>query len=58
VLHRLKNTNPGEYRDWDGGQLRRVLTDASQDTGTYNGYPVVHRNRVAEAIADRLIVTE
>jgi S-DNA-T family DNA segregation ATPase FtsK/SpoIIIE len=53
VLHRLKNANAVEYGAWDGGRLRRVLTDAGQDTGTYNGYPVVNRARVAAAIADR-----
>lgn len=53
VLHRLKNLNATVYSDWDGGRLRRVLTDAGEDTGTYNGYPVVHRQRVLRALANR-----
>jgi S-DNA-T family DNA segregation ATPase FtsK/SpoIIIE len=53
VLHRLKNANAAEYGTWDGGRLRRALTDVGYDTGTYNGYPVVNRGRVAAAIGER-----
>jgi S-DNA-T family DNA segregation ATPase FtsK/SpoIIIE len=53
VLHRLKNLCAPTYSDWDGSRLRRVLTDAGEDTGTYNGYPVVHRDRVLRALANR-----
>ncbi len=49
VLHRLKNANYAQYGDWDGGRLRRALTDAGEDTGKYKGYPVVNRDRVERA---------
>jgi S-DNA-T family DNA segregation ATPase FtsK/SpoIIIE len=53
VLHRLKNLNPAFYTDWDGSRLRRLLTDHGEDTGTYQGYPVVNRNRALRALANR-----
>ena len=53
VLHRLKKLNHTYYGDWDGGRLRRLLTDHGEDTGTYQGYPVVNRNRVLKALAGR-----
>ncbi|MGW0626451.1 ATP-binding protein [Streptomyces sp. NPDC002758] len=53
VIHRLKNLAPSFYKDWDGGRLRRVLTDQGEDTGTYQGYPVVNRNRVLRALDSR-----
>lgn len=53
VIHRLKNLAPSFYRDWDGSRLRRVLTDHGEDTGVYQGYPVVHRNRVLRALDGR-----
>jgi S-DNA-T family DNA segregation ATPase FtsK/SpoIIIE len=53
VLHRLKKLNHTYYGDWDGGRLRRLLTDHGEDTGTYQGYPVVNRNRVLRALAGR-----
>lgn len=53
VLHRLKNLNPAAYTAWDGGRLRRAMTDAGEDTGVYEGYPVVHLNRVLRALANR-----
>ena len=53
IIHRLKNLDPAAYGDWDGSRLRRVLTDAGEDTDTYNGYPVVKRDRVLRALADR-----
>lgn len=53
VIHRLKNLNPAVYSDWDGGRLRRLLTDHGEDTGVYQGYPVVHLSRVLKALANR-----
>jgi S-DNA-T family DNA segregation ATPase FtsK/SpoIIIE len=53
VTHRLKNLCAATYTDWDGGRLRKVLTDAGEDTGTYNGYPVVNLDRVLRALANR-----
>lgn len=53
VIHRLKNLNPRFYANWDGGRLRKVLTDADEDTGVYQGYPVVNRDRVLRALANR-----
>lgn len=53
VLHRLKNLNEAVYGGWDGGRLRKVLTDAGGDTGTYQGYPVVARKTVLQALADQ-----
>jgi S-DNA-T family DNA segregation ATPase FtsK/SpoIIIE len=53
VLHRLKNLNPAFYTDWDGGRLRRLLTDHGEDTGVYQGYPVVNRERVLRALDNR-----
>lgn len=53
VIHRLKNLNPASYTDWDGGRLRRLLTDHGEDTGVYQGYPVVNRDRVLRALANR-----
>ncbi|MEU2924189.1 ATP-binding protein [Streptomyces sp. NPDC007251] len=53
VIHRLKNLNPAFYTDWDGSRLRRLLTDHGEDTNVYQGYPVVHRNRVLRALESR-----
>lgn len=53
VLHRLKNLNAAAYTDWDGGRLRRLLTDHGEDTNVYQGYPVVHRSRVLKALESR-----
>lgn len=53
VIHRLKNLAEDFYRDWDGGRLRRLLTEAGEDTGVYQGYPVVRRERVLRALASR-----
>ncbi|MFD9072099.1 ATP-binding protein [Streptomyces lasiicapitis] len=53
VLHRLKNLDKAYYELWDGGRLRRLLIDAGEDTGTYKGYPVVNRDRVLRALANR-----
>jgi S-DNA-T family DNA segregation ATPase FtsK/SpoIIIE len=53
VIHRLKNLDPAAYKDWDGSRLRRVLTDHGEDTNVYNGYPVVHLERVQRALANR-----
>ncbi|MFF2502176.1 ATP-binding protein [Streptomyces sp. NPDC058067] len=53
VLHRLKNLSESYYKDWDGGRLKRLLTDAGEDTNTYQGYPHVNRERVHRAIANR-----
>ncbi|GCD37970.1 cell division protein FtsK [Streptomyces chrestomyceticus JCM 4735] len=53
VLHRLKNLDEPYYREWDGSRLRRALTDAGEDTGVYEGYPVVHRQRVLKALSNR-----
>lgn len=53
VLHRLKNLTPAFYTDWDGSRLRRLLTDHGEDTNVYEGYPVVHRNRVLRALSSR-----
>lgn len=53
AIHRLKSLAHDFYRDWDGRRLRRALTDAGEDTGTYDGYPVVIRERVLRALANR-----
>jgi len=53
VLHRLKNLSESYYKDWDGGRLKRLMTDAGEDTNTYQGYPHVNRERVHRAIANR-----
>jgi S-DNA-T family DNA segregation ATPase FtsK/SpoIIIE len=53
VIHRLKNLSDSYYKDWDGGRLKRLLTDAGEDTNTYHGYPHVNRERVHRAIANR-----
>jgi S-DNA-T family DNA segregation ATPase FtsK/SpoIIIE len=53
VLHRLKNLSESYYKDWDGGRLKRLLTDAGEDTNTYQGYPHVNRERVHRAVANR-----
>lgn len=53
VLHRLKNLAESYYKDWDGGRLKRLLTDAGEDTNTYQGYPHVYRERVHRALANR-----
>jgi S-DNA-T family DNA segregation ATPase FtsK/SpoIIIE len=53
VIHRLKNINPAFYTEWDGSRLRKLLTDHGEDTNVYQGYPVVHRNRVLRALEGR-----
>ncbi|MEU2789045.1 ATP-binding protein [Streptomyces sp. NPDC007100] len=53
VLHRLKNLDGPYYQEWDGSRLRRALTDAGEDTGVYEGYPVVHLQRVIRALSSR-----
>lgn len=53
VLHRLKNLSESYYKDWDGGRLKRLLTEAGEDTNTYQGYPHVNRERVRRAIDNR-----
>lgn len=53
VLHRLKNLHAPTYSDWDGSRLKKLLTGVGEDTDTYNGYPVVKRNRVLRALANR-----
>jgi S-DNA-T family DNA segregation ATPase FtsK/SpoIIIE len=30
VLHRLKNLSESYYKDWDGGRLKRLLTDPAR----------------------------
>jgi S-DNA-T family DNA segregation ATPase FtsK/SpoIIIE len=53
VLHRLKNLHAPTYSDWDGSRLKKLLIDAGEDTDTYTGYPVVKRNRILRALANR-----
>ncbi|MEU6768534.1 ATP-binding protein [Streptomyces sp. NPDC046853] len=53
IVHRLKNLAKSYYKDWDGARLRRVLTDAGEDTNTFQGYPHVTRERVLKALANR-----
>ncbi|GAA1888012.1 cell division protein FtsK [Streptomyces durmitorensis] len=53
VIHRLKNLAKSYYKDWDGARLRKVLTDAGEDTNTFQGYPHVTRERVLKALANR-----
>lgn len=53
VLHRLKNLSPAHYTNWDGSRLRRLLTDHGEDTNVYQGYPVVHLQRVQRALEGR-----
>ncbi|WP_234376439.1 ATP-binding protein [Streptomyces sp. CB01201] len=53
IIHRLKNLNPAVYTDWDGVRLRRLMTDHGEDTGTYQGYPVIHLSHVQKALDGR-----
>lgn len=53
VLHRLKNLAESYYQDWDGGRLKRLLTDSGEGTDLYQGNPVVKRERVQRALDNR-----
>ena len=53
VLHRLKTLDHSYYEDWDGARLKRLMTDHGEGTDTYQGYPVIKRQRVADALVRR-----
>jgi S-DNA-T family DNA segregation ATPase FtsK/SpoIIIE len=53
IIYRLKGLNHAFYTDWDGVRLRRLMTDHGEDTDTYQGYPVIHRQRVLRALDNR-----
>ncbi|MEU7399723.1 ATP-binding protein [Streptomyces sp. NPDC044948] len=53
VLHRLKTRNHAVYENWDGKRLRALLVDHGEDTGVYDGYPVVKLEAVQRALESR-----
>lgn len=53
VVHRLKNLNAAEYRDWTTTDLASTLTPFGAAPYKSNGVMVVARQRVIEALADR-----
>ncbi|RAG83559.1 hypothetical protein DN069_21425 [Streptacidiphilus pinicola] len=55
VLHRLTELNRGEYEDWTPQDLKAFLAEVGCEPHKSNGNPVVDRDRVLEAIADRAI---
>ncbi|GAB2732661.1 ATP-binding protein [Streptomyces bullii] len=50
VLHRLKTRNHAAYEHWDGKRLRALLVEHGEDTGLYDGYPVVKLESVQRAL--------
>ncbi|MER5209411.1 ATP-binding protein [Streptomyces sp. NPDC002838] len=53
VLHRLKTRNHAAYEHWDGKRLRALLVEYGEDTGLYDGYPVVKLESVERALERR-----
>jgi S-DNA-T family DNA segregation ATPase FtsK/SpoIIIE len=53
VLHRLKNRNASQYGGWDGGRLKAFLDPLGAGPYKSNGNPVIARDRVAAALAER-----
>jgi S-DNA-T family DNA segregation ATPase FtsK/SpoIIIE len=53
VLQRLTARNPGRYRKWVPGDLKRVLEEAGADSYKSEGRMMVGRERVLRALANR-----
>lgn len=53
VLQRLAAANPGEYREWNFGDLKAVLEGAGAAPYKSDGQMVVARAKVLSALADR-----
>ncbi|MFE1424374.1 FtsK/SpoIIIE domain-containing protein [Streptomyces fungicidicus] len=53
VLHRLKSRNHAVYEHWDGKRLRALLVEHGEDTGLYDGYPVVKLESLEKALDRR-----
>jgi S-DNA-T family DNA segregation ATPase FtsK/SpoIIIE len=53
VLHRLKARNHAVYEHWTGGTLKELLAEYDEETGLYDGYPVVKLESVQRALAYR-----
>ncbi|MFE1024953.1 FtsK/SpoIIIE domain-containing protein [Streptomyces sp. NPDC058818] len=53
VLHRLKDRNHAVYESWGGQRLRALLVEYGEDTGLYNGNPVVKLESVERALRQR-----
>ncbi len=58
VLHRLAERNPLEYREWSPTDLKRALEPYGAEQYKSAGRMVVSRDRVQDAILDRLAETE
>ncbi|MER8004972.1 ATP-binding protein [Streptomyces sp. NPDC094149] len=53
VLHRLKARNHAVYEHWTGGTLKELLAEYDEETGLYDGYPVVKLESVQRALEYR-----
>ncbi|HWU23249.1 MAG TPA: hypothetical protein VN088_17045 [Nocardioides sp.] len=53
VLHRLKARNHAVYEHWTGGTLKDLLAEYGEETGLYDGYPVVKLESVQRALDHR-----
>ncbi|MBM9505310.1 FtsK/SpoIIIE domain-containing protein [Actinacidiphila acididurans] len=53
VLQRLAEHNPAAYRDWSPRDLKRVLAEAGAEAPLRDGYAVVSRDHVRDAINNR-----
>ncbi|MEU1194938.1 ATP-binding protein [Streptomyces sp. NPDC005813] len=53
VVHRLKVRNHSVYEHWNGGTVRDLLAEYDEDTGVYDGYPVVRPESVQRALESR-----
>ncbi|MEF9903686.1 FtsK/SpoIIIE domain-containing protein [Streptomyces sp. P9-A2] len=53
VLHRLKARNHAVYEHWTGARLKALLAEYDEESGTYNGYPVVRLESVERALDRR-----
>ncbi|MFF0080233.1 ATP-binding protein [Streptomyces canus] len=53
VVHRLKVRNHAVYEHWNGGTVRDLLVEYGEDTGLYDGYPVVKLESVQRALEQR-----
>jgi S-DNA-T family DNA segregation ATPase FtsK/SpoIIIE len=53
ALHRLAEFNPGAYRGWTFADLTGALRVHDAEPHKYDGYPVVDRRKVLDALAER-----
>ncbi|MFE7446843.1 FtsK/SpoIIIE domain-containing protein [Streptomyces chartreusis] len=53
VIHRLKALDHGVYEHWNGGNLKALLAEYGEETGTIDGYPVVKLESIERAIEQR-----